>query len=1061
MHNMKKILAGLLVLLMVLALFACKPQQQEEQKPEDQQTETTPEPAKPDATPEPEQGYKNPTPLVVAYSPFSQKFSPFYADTAYDQDVAGMVGLGLMTTDRMGGIIYNAIEGETVNYNGTDYLYTGAADLSVNYDKEKDETVYTAKMREDLKFSDGVPVTADDVIFTYYTYLDPAYVGSTSLSSYDIIGLQAYRLQVPQETLDKYTEMAAKIYEAGDQGYVENADFTEEQYNEYWELMKKNWIEDVQAIVDYVNANYAADDYAPYVERETYAEIAENEGLKTALGMRLWGFGAFVNKLDYPGREDYFYTNAKTIQGILPVAEEPAAEEPAAEEPAAEEPAAEEPAAEEPAAEEPAELPAYETWGVIGTVEGSNWDKDFPMTEKEEKVFVSEPLKLVAGNEFKVRADGDWAVNFGITEGAMVQDGANVVVEADGTYIVKLDLNEMTLTLAPVVVLTSKTNKNVTLVFASDLTFELKEKVEAPAAEPAEGEEPAAPAEPVVQVVDKGTYAIDAEGALTLKNEAGVEFAPAHLFTGSVTQSKFWDLVETFPTVEDYYTETYAAYEGDPVAYWDTEKADDTDVKTTTDLAFVTVNNERENAGQDTSVPNIAGIKKLDDYTVEVTVKGYSAPAVYSILGITITPMHYYGDTAKYDYENNKFGFDFGDLSKVQSLTEHPMGAGPYIFVEYKDKVVTFKANPYWYKGEPKIPEIQFKETSSAEVATALNTGDADAGEMTGSRTRFEEVASYNSNGEITGDVITTSKVDNLGYGYIGMNADNVNIGGEPASDASKALRKGIATVLAVYRDIAYDSYYGEAASVIQYPISNTSWAAPQPSDPGYKIAFSVDAQGNDIYTEGMTEEQKYEAAKAAALTWFEAAGYTVEGGKVTAAPEGGRTEFEVIIPGDGQGDHPSYTVLTMAKAALEEIGITLNINDPADSNVLWNALDAGSQDLWCAAWGSTIDPDMYQVYHSNNIVGKGGTDSNHYHIADATLDALIMDARTSDDQAYRKAVYKQCLDIIVDWAVEIPAYQRQNCIIFSTQRINIDTLTPDITTFWGWMNDIENLEMN
>ncbi|MBO4419885.1 MAG: hypothetical protein J5789_08705, partial [Oscillospiraceae bacterium] len=79
----------------------------------------------PDPNPDP----VNDTPLVVAYSAFSQKFSPFYADTACDQDVAGFVGLGLMTTDRMGGIIYNAIEGETVNYNGTDYLYTGPADL--------------------------------------------------------------------------------------------------------------------------------------------------------------------------------------------------------------------------------------------------------------------------------------------------------------------------------------------------------------------------------------------------------------------------------------------------------------------------------------------------------------------------------------------------------------------------------------------------------------------------------------------------------------------------------------------------------------------------------------------------------------------------------------------------------------------------------------------------------------------------------------------------------------------------------------------------------------------
>ena len=45
-------------------------------------------------------------------------------------------------------------------------------------------------------------------------------------------------------------------------------------------------------------------------------------------------------------------------------------------------------------------------------------------------------------------------------------------------------------------------------------------------------------------------------------------------------------------------------------------------------------------------IPNIAGIKKLDDYTVEVRTIGYEAPAVYTILGLEVTPLHYYGDTA-------------------------------------------------------------------------------------------------------------------------------------------------------------------------------------------------------------------------------------------------------------------------------------------------------------------------------------------------------------------------------------------------------------------------------
>ena len=72
----------------------------------------------------------------------------------------------------------------------------------------------------------------------------------------------------------------------------------------------------------------------------------------------------------------------------------------------------------------------------------------------------------------------------------------------------------------------------------------------------------------------------------------------------------------------------------------------------------------------------------------------------------------------------------------------------------------------------------------------------------------------------------------------------------------------------------------------------------------------------------------------------------------------------------------------------------------------------------------------------------------------------MIMQARESLDQSYRKTMYKACLDTVVDWAVEVPVYQRQNAIIFSTERVNMETVTPDITTFYGWMSEIENTEL-
>lgn len=510
-------------------------------------------------------------------------------------------------------------------------------------------------------------------------------------------------------------------------------------------------------------------------------------------------------------------------------------------------------------------------------------------------------------------------------------------------------------------------------------------------------------------------------------------------------------------TIADYWTELQAKYENDLVTMSETEAAGD-------DL-FTMLNEDYPEFTQGIttgdSAANISGIEKTGDYSLRVTMDKFDAVAIYQ-LGVAVAPLHYYGDTSKYDYDNNMFGFTKGDLSIVKDKTTQPLGAGPYKFDSYENGVVTFTANENYYKGEPKIKTILFKETPESDKLTGVASGTFDISDPSMSVDVLKNIKNYNSNGEVTGDVLTTDLVDSLGYGYIGINANVVKVGDDKASEASKDLRKAFATIFAAYRDTVINSYYGEMATVIQYPMSNTSWAAPKPADEGYQIAYSVDADGNSIYTADMTDEQKYEAALQASISFFKAAGYTFDEatGKFTAAPEGAEMTYEVIIPGGGTGDHPAFGILTAAKEALATIGITLQINDPSDSSVWNNALEANTAEMWAGAWGATVDPDMYQVYHSDNANGKG-TNSNHYSIEDADLDEMIIAARNSADQSYRKATYKECLETILDWGVEIPTYQRQNAVVISTERVNVSTMTPDITTFWGWTNDIEKLEMN
>ncbi len=457
------------------------------------------------------------------------------------------------------------------------------------------------------------------------------------------------------------------------------------------------------------------------------------------------------------------------------------------------------------------------------------------------------------------------------------------------------------------------------------------------------------------------------------------------------------------------------------------------------------------------SVDYVSGIQKTGDYSMRIVTTTLDATMIYN-MSLTIAPMHYYGDESLYDYDAHSFGFPKGDLSIVKSKTTAPLGAGPYVFNSYSNGVVYMDANPSYYLGEPLIPHLNYLETSESDMVTAVVAGTLDVTDPSYDTDTAKQIAIENGYSEedwenLEGPVLTTVLIDYRGYGYIGINPNNVKVGDDPQSEESRNLRKALATVISVYRDEAIDSYYGTTASVINYPISSTSWAAPQTTDDGYKVAYSVDVNGNDIYTADMTTEEKYAAALDAALGFFEAAGYTVEDGVVTAAPEGAKMEYQCVLGGGGEGNHPSFLLLKNVGEALSTIGITFTTMDYANSNDLYASYQTGVAELWCAAWRASSDPDMFQLYHSN-----GST--NYYQIHDDELDELIMTARESTNQTYRKQLYKAAMEIIMDWAVEIPIYQRSDCNLFSSERVDVSSLPGDLTPYYGWNAEIETLRL-
>ena len=118
----KKLMAMLLSAGMTLSMIAGCQNSADVEVPD---TETEQEQGQEGDVTEPAQTSEGDSTLVYATSTVGQKFSPFFATTAYDMEGVDLTQGALLAADRGGAVINNGIEGETVTYNGSDYEYKG------------------------------------------------------------------------------------------------------------------------------------------------------------------------------------------------------------------------------------------------------------------------------------------------------------------------------------------------------------------------------------------------------------------------------------------------------------------------------------------------------------------------------------------------------------------------------------------------------------------------------------------------------------------------------------------------------------------------------------------------------------------------------------------------------------------------------------------------------------------------------------------------------------------------------------------------------------------------
>lgn len=482
--------------------------------------------------------------------------------------------------------------------------------------------------------------------------------------------------------------------------------------------------------------------------------------------------------------------------------------------------------------------------------------------------------------------------------------------------------------------------------------------------------------------------------------------------------------------------------------------------------------------------------KELD--ILKIRINGEDPKAIQNF-SVTVAPLHYYSpiaDQFNYGPDVDPADYNFGvswsnaDFMNEVRAIQVPLGAGPYRATRdggsspsevtdqtltksefYSDNIVYFERNDNFLLGAPKIRFLRYQVVSQSLLYDAIETGTVHYGSPT---------ASSDTMGRLEGEDAETLDyriTDNLGYGYIGINASFV-----PDIDIRKA-------IMTTFNTAPVLDYYGGGtlASILYRPMSTVLVAYQEADEKGNMHDVTY-------YPSDAKEYYPYDPSGSTALAFARRAGYTeTNDDALLVNSEGETLHYTFTVAGDSV-DHPAYNTLVQSARILNSVGFDITVT--TDSTAL-SKLASGQLEVWAAAWSSSSDPDMYQVYHmdstATSILNWGfpsierQTDDYDADLEKDLLEALaakIEEGRETTDTHLRRNAYSVsttdklytitdsdpgstqlhdvtitennisanmeglcALDLVMELAVEFPLYQRSALYVFANGLFDEATL--------------------
>lgn len=379
------------------------------------------------------------------------------------------------------------------------------------------------------------------------------------------------------------------------------------------------------------------------------------------------------------------------------------------------------------------------------------------------------------------------------------------------------------------------------------------------------------------------------------------------------------------------------------------------------------------------------GVEKVDDYTVKFNfTKPQRVNIESAIMGIL--PEHVYPDVV------------YNNVKGIQKSNQEPIGSGPYVLVEHKNKQYASLTKNEHYAGEGyAIENVVLKVVETTTDYEELKKGDID---YLPGVIETDKITKGQANKDLNVQEYARS-----GYGYIGFNCQN-------GATADARVRR------ALVKSFDIDSYI----KADYYDKENDLYLATKQVHPYSQISWAVKNYGSSADYDKLLPDNSFNMAEADKL--LVEAGWVMKDGKRVNA-KGEQLTLNIL-------SMPKHPVLLKVvpmwnKAWGEELGIKINVSEQ-EFNTVVDIISANASQhvnewniFFLAASVPSPDPDSVRTtYHSSEIY-DGGSNMSRY--SNPTVDKLLDEARVEADLNKASEKYLEIAKILAEDSPECRIY--------------------------------------